>query len=87
MFAASAACTWEGETFSIGASIGRVVFWDGSMSVSELLMRADEMCYLAKTSGRNQVKTYQPPTDIGTLNGAGNHGFGGPPPARQSLRR
>ena len=68
---------WEGEEFSIGASIGRVDFCDGSMSVSELLMRADEMCYLAKTSGRNQIKTYQPPSDMGAINGAGKHAFGG----------
>ena len=79
---------WEGEEFSIGASIGRVDFCDGSMSVSELLMRADEMCYLAKTSGRNQIRTYQAPVAMSTHNGAGNHAFGGPmPAARESLRR
>jgi diguanylate cyclase (GGDEF)-like protein/PAS domain S-box-containing protein len=49
---------WQTDEFSIGASVGRVDFCDGSMSVAELLMRADEMCYLAKTSGRNQIKTY-----------------------------
>jgi hypothetical protein len=35
-----------------------VDFRDGAMTVSELLLHADEMCYLAKTSGRNQVKSY-----------------------------
>lgn len=78
---------WEGEEFSIGASIGRVDFCDGSLSVSELLMRADEMCYLAKTSGRNQIKTFQPACVMGKLNGGANHAFGDPLPARESLRR
>jgi diguanylate cyclase (GGDEF)-like protein len=55
------AFNWQGEIFHIGASIGRVDFSDGRMPVPELLMRADEMCYAAKTSGRNQVRTYQPP--------------------------
>jgi diguanylate cyclase (GGDEF)-like protein len=76
---------WEGEEFSIGASIGRVDFCDGSMSVSDLLMRADEMCYLAKTSGRNQIRMYQSPADLGTINGAGKHGFDNPP--REQMRR
>lgn len=79
--------TWEGEEFSIGASIGRVDFCDGSMSVSDLLMRADEMCYLAKTSGRNQIKTYQPPPVMSNLNGGASHAFGGPVAVRESLRR
>ncbi|MDB6162745.1 MAG: ammonia permease [Xanthomonadaceae bacterium] len=50
---------WQNEEFTIGASMGRVDFCDGGMSVSELLMRADEMCYLAKTSGRNQIRTFE----------------------------
>ncbi|WP_159015781.1 diguanylate cyclase domain-containing protein [Cognatiluteimonas profundi] len=54
---------WEGAEFRIGASIGRVDFRDGAMTVSELLVHADEMCYLAKTSGRNQVKSYEPQRD------------------------
>ena len=49
---------WQGEVFHIGASIGRVDFSDGSMLVSDLLVRADEMCYSAKTSGRNRVHAY-----------------------------
>ena len=52
--------SWEGAEFRIGASIGRVDFHDGAMTVSELLVHADEMCYLAKTSGRNQIKAYEP---------------------------
>jgi diguanylate cyclase (GGDEF)-like protein/PAS domain S-box-containing protein len=54
--------SWQGHAFRIGASIGRVDFCDGRLAVPELLMRADEMCYAAKTSGRNQVRTYDPPT-------------------------
>jgi diguanylate cyclase (GGDEF)-like protein/PAS domain S-box-containing protein len=53
--------SWQGHAFRIGASIGRVDFCDGRMPVPELLMRADEMCYAAKTSGRNQVRTYESP--------------------------
>jgi Amt family ammonium transporter len=55
--------SWEGVQFRIGASIGRVDFRDGAMTVSELLVHADEMCYLAKTSGRNQIKSYEPQRD------------------------
>lgn len=63
--------TWQGEEFHIGASIGRVDFGDGALSVAQLLMRADEMCYLAKTSGRNQIRTYSPP-ESGGVHGRAN---------------
>jgi Amt family ammonium transporter len=52
--------SWEGVEFRIGASIGRVDFRNGAMTVSELLVHADEMCYLAKTSGRNRIQSYEP---------------------------
>jgi diguanylate cyclase (GGDEF)-like protein len=77
--------TWQGEEFHIGASIGRVDFGDGALSVAQLLMRADEMCYLAKTSGRNQIRTYSPPESgvaHGRVNLLGRRHAGG-----QSARR
>jgi diguanylate cyclase (GGDEF)-like protein len=47
---------WQGQVFEVGASIGLVSFRNGAMSPRSLLLRADEMCYLAKSSGRNQVQ-------------------------------
>jgi len=47
---------WQGDAFQVGASIGLVTFRNGVLSPRSLLLRADEMCYLAKASGRNQVQ-------------------------------
>ena len=47
---------WQGQVFEVGASIGLVSFRNGALSPRSLLLRADEMCYLAKASGRNQVQ-------------------------------
>ena len=49
---------WQGEIFRIGASIGQLEFADGKMSAYELLYRADEMCYLAKSRGRDRVVAF-----------------------------
>ena len=46
---------WQELEFTIGASIGQVNFHDDAASGAELLNIADEMCYLAKDRGRNQV--------------------------------
>ncbi len=46
---------WQGQEFTIGASIGQVNFHDDAATGVELLNIADEMCYLAKHRGRNQV--------------------------------
>ena len=51
---------WDGRVFPATASIGQVNFSDHSLSVSEILSKADEACYLAKDSGRNRVHTYSP---------------------------
>ena len=49
---------WQGEIFRIGASIGQLEFSDGKLSAYELLYRADEMCYLAKSRGRDRVVAF-----------------------------
>ena len=49
---------WQNEIFRIGASIGQLEFGDGKMSAYELLYRADEMCYLAKSRGRDRVVAF-----------------------------
>jgi diguanylate cyclase (GGDEF)-like protein len=49
---------WQGEVFRIGASIGQLEFADGKLSAYELLYRADEMCYLAKSRGRDRVVAF-----------------------------
>lgn len=46
---------WQGQEFTIGASMGQVNFHDDAATGGELLNVADEMCYLAKHRGRNQV--------------------------------
>ena len=53
---------WQGQAFRIGASIGQVDFSTGA-SFTELLVRADRMCYVAKSRGRNQVVAYDPSED------------------------
>lgn len=47
---------WQDEVFEVGASIGLVTFRSGALSPQRLMLRADEMCYLAKEQGRNQVR-------------------------------
>jgi diguanylate cyclase (GGDEF)-like protein/PAS domain S-box-containing protein len=49
---------WQNEIFRIGASIGQLEFSDGKLSAYELLYRADEMCYLAKSRGRDRVVAF-----------------------------
>jgi diguanylate cyclase (GGDEF)-like protein len=47
-----------GKEIHIGASVGIATVWSGCFSADTLLQRADAAMYLAKTSGRNQYKTY-----------------------------
>ena len=49
---------WEGQTFSVGASIGIVAITSDSHSVTEVMAAADAACYAAKAAGRNQVHIY-----------------------------
>ncbi|HUR39770.1 MAG TPA: EAL domain-containing protein [Verrucomicrobiae bacterium] len=51
---------WEGLQFSVGVSVGHVSFADRSMTLGEILSKADEACYLAKDLGRNRIHSYQP---------------------------
>ena len=50
--------SWQDEAFDIGVSIGQVNFSDGTLTLRELMNRADKMCYLAKSKGRNRVAVY-----------------------------
>lgn len=46
---------WEGQHYSVGASIGLVAVNGTLASATEVLRAADAACYAAKRSGRNQV--------------------------------
>ncbi len=49
---------WLGRDFTVGTSIGLVSFRSGALSPQHVLRRADEMCYLAKSEGRNRVHVF-----------------------------
>lgn len=50
---------WEARTFELGVSIGLVEINEDSKSMTDLLIAADQACYLAKEQGRNKVCVYQ----------------------------
>ncbi|MES2741637.1 MAG: EAL domain-containing protein [Pseudomonadota bacterium] len=50
---------WDARTFELGVSIGLVEINEDSKSMTELLIAADQACYLAKEQGRNRVHVYQ----------------------------
>ncbi len=50
---------WDNHTFELGVSIGVVEINHNNKSMSELLIAADQACYLAKERGRNRVHLYQ----------------------------
>lgn len=51
---------WSGSAFRISVSIGLVEIAEDSEGFTELLKQADSACYLAKESGRNQVRFHLP---------------------------
>ena len=50
---------WNERVFEIGVSIGLVEISEHSKSVTDLLIAADQACYLAKEQGRNRVHVYR----------------------------
>jgi diguanylate cyclase (GGDEF)-like protein/PAS domain S-box-containing protein len=50
---------WGERVFELGISIGLVDISENSKSTSELLLAADQACYLAKEQGRNRVHVYR----------------------------
>jgi diguanylate cyclase (GGDEF)-like protein/PAS domain S-box-containing protein len=50
---------WTERVFELGISIGLVEINADSKSTSELLVAADQACYLAKEQGRNRVHVYR----------------------------
>ena len=61
---------WQDEVYQVGASIGLVTFRNGALTPKSLLLRADELCYLAKANGRNQVQAAaaeRPAARLGTV--------------------
>lgn len=52
--------TWEGHTFSVGASIGVVPIGPQTETAAEALTQADLACYSAKDLGRGRVYVHHP---------------------------
>ncbi|MGE0355460.1 MAG: EAL domain-containing protein [Burkholderiales bacterium] len=50
---------WQGQVFSLGASIGVAEITAASRDPEAVLSAADTACYLAKDKGRNQVQVYR----------------------------
>jgi len=50
---------WNERVFEIGVSIGMVEISEQSKSMTELLVAADQACYMAKEQGRNRVHVYR----------------------------
>jgi diguanylate cyclase (GGDEF)-like protein/PAS domain S-box-containing protein len=50
---------WGERVFEIGVSIGMAEISEHSKSVTDLLIAADQACYMAKEQGRNRVHVYR----------------------------
>ena len=57
------AFVWEGQTYSIGVSIGIAMITANSLDVTEVMKQADAACYMAKDAGRNRVHVYHDDDD------------------------
>lgn len=51
--------SWDGQTFSVGASIGIVAVDTTAEGLSDILSAADAACYTAKKCGRNRIHMYR----------------------------
>jgi len=51
---------WEGRRFDVGMSIGLVPVDEATISLSDVLSRADSACYVAKEQGRNRIYVSRP---------------------------
>ena len=49
---------WQDKVFSVGVSIGLVVFGDAGDTRADVLRKADAACYVAKDKGRNRIHSY-----------------------------
>ncbi len=49
---------WEGQSFSVGASIGLVAVDDSFDNAAAVLSAADAACYVAKAKARNAVAVF-----------------------------
>ncbi|MDF0604778.1 EAL domain-containing protein [Neisseriaceae bacterium TC5R-5] len=49
---------WEGESFSISASIGLTRITDPNIPLAEVMRSADIACYMAKEKGRNRIQLH-----------------------------
>ncbi len=50
---------WDNTFFKIGVSIGIIEINSSSISISDILMSADNACYTAKDKGRNRIYIHQ----------------------------
>jgi diguanylate cyclase (GGDEF)-like protein/PAS domain S-box-containing protein len=50
---------WDERSFELGISIGLVHIDQGSKSMTQLLIAADQACYQAKEQGRNRIHVYK----------------------------
>lgn len=54
---------WQGNSFTLGVSIGLVLVGHPGDTVTDILRRADAACYAAKDSGRNRIHLYSADDD------------------------
>ena len=50
--------TWDGQPFTVGASIGAVVIDGATEGYASVMQAADTACYAAKEEGRNRVRVF-----------------------------